>query len=84
MGSGLSFDGVSIFVANGLANNSILATTTENLYFGTGLLSDHNEIKLIDMAMIDGSKNVRFVARYTAGTQIGILEDCVVYSPALD
>jgi len=39
---------------------------------------------LIDMAMIDGSKNVRFVARYTAGTQIGILEDCVVYSPALD
>lgn len=80
----LTFDGVSIFVANGLANNSILATVTENLYFGTGLLSDHNEIKLIDMANIDGSKNVRFVARYTAGTQIGILEDCVVYSPALD
>lgn len=84
MGSGLSFDGVSIFVANGLANNSILSTTTENLYFGTGLLSDHQEIRLIDMSSIDGSKNVRFIARYTAGTQIGILEDCVVYSPALD
>jgi hypothetical protein len=79
MGSGLSFDGVSLFVANGLSNNQMLATTVDNLYFGTGLLADHNEIKLIDMGMIDGSQNVRFVARYTAGTQIGILEDCVAY-----
>lgn len=79
----LTFDGVSIFVANGLSNNQMLATTTDNLFFGTGLLSDHNEIKLIDMANIDGSKNVRFVARYTAGTQIGILEDCVVYDTTL-
>lgn len=79
----LTFDGVNIFVANGLSNNQMLATTTDNLFFGTGLLSDHNEIKLIDMANIDGSKNVRFVARYTAGTQIGILEDCVVYDTTL-
>lgn len=79
----LTFDGVNIFVANGLSNNQMLATTTDNLYFGTGLLSDHNEIKLIDEAMITGSKNVRFVARYTAGTQIGILEDCVVYDTTL-
>lgn len=79
----LTFDGVSIFVANGLSNNQMLATTTDNLFFGTGLLSDHNEVKLIDMANIDGSKNVRFVARYTAGTQIGILEDCVVYDTTL-
>lgn len=79
----LTFDGVSIFVANGLSNNQMLATTTDNLFFGTGLMSDHNEIKLIDEANITGSKNVRFVARYTAGTQIGILEDCVVYDTTL-
>lgn len=83
MGSGLSFDGVSLFVANGLTNNQMLAAKTDNLFFGTGLLADHNEIKLIDMGMIDGSQNVRFVARYTAGTQIGILEDVVVYDPTL-
>ena len=57
----------------------MLAATTENLYFGTGLLSDSQEVKIIDMAMIDGSQNVRFVMRYTAASQIGILEDCVVY-----
>lgn len=79
----LTFDGVPVFVANGLSNNQMLATTTDNLFFGTGLLSDHNEVKLIDMANIDGSKNVRFVARYTAGTQIGILEDVVVYDTTL-
>jgi len=78
-GSGLSFDGVPVFVANGLSNNEMLATLTDNIFFGTGILSDFNEVKLIDMAMIDGSQNVRFVMRYTAGTQIAILEDCVVY-----
>jgi hypothetical protein len=83
MGSGLSFDGVSIFVANGLSNNQMLATTTDNLFFGTGILNDANEVKLIDEAMITGSQNVRFVMRYTAGTQIGILEDCVIYDTTL-
>jgi hypothetical protein len=57
----------------------MFATLTDNIFFGTGILSDFNEVKLIDMAMIDGSQNVRFVMRYTAGTQIAILEDCVVY-----
>ena len=45
----LSFDGVKIFVANGLADDHIVAAEKSNLYFGTGLLSDHNEVKVIDM-----------------------------------
>lgn len=79
----LSFDGIPLFMANGMDSNTMLATTKENLFFATGLLSDHQEIRVLDMASIDGSKNVRFVARYTAGTQIGILEDCVVYDISL-
>jgi len=79
----LTFDGIPVFMANGMDNNTMMATTKENLFFGTGLLSDHNEVRVLDMAAIDGSKNVRFVARYTAGTQIGILEDCVVYDVSL-
>ena len=74
------FDGISIVVANGLADNKMVATLKSNLYFGTGLLADHNEIKVLDMADLDGSKNVRFVARYTAAVQIGVLEDVVFYS----
>jgi len=78
----LSFDGVKIFVANGLASNSIVAAEKSNLYFGTGLLSDHNEVKVIDMADIDGSQNVRIVMRLTAGVQYGIGSDIVLYTPA--
>jgi len=75
----LTFDGIKIFVANGLANNVAVAAEKSNLYFGTGLLSDHNEVKVIDMADIDGSQNVRVVMRFTAGVQYGIVDDIVTY-----
>jgi len=75
----LSFDGVKIFVADGLAANTAIAAEKSNLYFGTGLLSDNNEVKVIDMADIDGSENVRVVMRFTAGVQYGIVSDIVTY-----
>jgi hypothetical protein len=75
----LSFDGVKIFVANGLASNIAIATQKSNLFFGTGLLSDYNEVKVIDMADIDGSENVRVVMRFTAGVQYANVEDIVTY-----
>jgi hypothetical protein len=75
----LMFDGIKIFVANGMAANTAIATTVDNLYFGTGLLSDHNEVKLIDMADIDGSQNVRVVMRLTAGVQYAVVQDIVTY-----
>jgi len=76
----LSFDGVKLFVANGLVDNHAVAAEKSNLFFGTGLLSDHNEVKLIDMADLDGSQNVRVVMRFTAGVQYGIGSDIVLYS----
>ena len=81
-GGALSFDGVKLFVANGLADNTAVAAEKSNLYFGTGLLADHNEVKVIDMADIDGSQNVRVVMRFTAGVQYGIVDDIVTYGIA--
>ena len=78
----LSFDGVKLFVANGLADNDAIATTKDNLFFGTGLLADHNEVKVLDMADLDGSDNVRVVMKFTAGAQIGVIEDVVTYGIA--
>jgi hypothetical protein len=75
----LTFDGVKLFVANGLADNTAMASEKSNLFFGTGLLADHNEVKVIDMADIDGSQNVRVVMRFTAGVQYGIVDDIVTY-----
>ena len=73
------FDGIKIVAANGLADNNMVSTLKSNLYFGTGLLSDQNEISVLDMSIL-GSKNVRFIARYTAAVQIAILEDVVFYA----
>jgi hypothetical protein len=79
-GGDLAFDGVKIFVASGMADNEMVAAQKSNLFFGTGLLSDHNEVKLLDMADLDGSQNVRVIMRYTAGVQIGIGADIVYYT----
>ncbi len=78
-GGGLSFDGVKLFVANGLADNTAMAAEKSNLYFGTGLLSDSQQVKVIDMADLDGSQNVRVVMRFTAGVEYGIAGDIVTY-----
>ena len=78
----LSFDGVKIFVCNGMANDYMMAAQKSNLFFGTGLLADSQEVKLIDLADLDGSQNVRVVMRFTAGVQYGIGSEIVLYTPA--
>jgi hypothetical protein len=79
-GGDLAFDGVKLFVCSGLSDNTMVAAQKSNLFFGTGLLADHNEVKLIDMADLDGSQNVRVVMRFTAGVQYGIGADIVLYN----
>ena len=75
----LSFDGVKIAVANGLADNTAIAAEKSNLFFGTGLVSDHNLVKVLDMADLDGSDNVRVILRATGGVNYAIAEDIVTY-----
>lgn len=76
-GGQLTFEGINMIVAKGLADDTAVAAQKSNLFFGTGLLDDRNEVKVIDMADLDGSQNVRVVMRYTAGVQFGIGSDIV-------
>ena len=76
------FAGVKIFMANGLGANKMVAASKDNLWFGTGLMSDQTEVKVLDMADLDGSENVRVIMRFTAGVQYGIGSDIVLYTPA--
>jgi hypothetical protein len=75
----LYFDGVKIFLANGLAANTALLSQTSNLYFATSLMSDMNEVKVLDMGDIDGSQNVRVVMRFSADAKYGFASDLVTY-----
>ena len=82
MGNALSFEGIKIQLAPGMPSDHIVAGQKSNLYFGTGLLSDHNEVKLLDMADLDGSQNVRVIMRFTAGVQYGIGSDLALFTLA--
>ena len=75
----LTFGGIPIFVARGMSDNTMIAAETSNLFFGTGLLSDYNEVRVIDQTPIDGSQNVRIVMRFTAAAAIGVGANVVYY-----
>lgn len=77
----LAFDGVKIFLAEGLNDNFMFAAQASNLFFGTSLMSDWNEVKVLDMADLDGSQNVRFVMRFTAAVQYAYGAEIVLYTP---
>lgn len=79
-GGALTFDGINVELASGMSSDTMVAAEKSNLFFGTGLLSDTNEVKVIDMADLDGSQNVRVVVRFTAGIQHAIGGDIVLYA----
>jgi hypothetical protein len=80
-GSAISFDGIPLFLAEGLAANTAMAAQTSNLYFGCSLIEDLNqEARVIDVSQYDGSDNVRVIYRLAAGAQIGVGADVVLYS----
>lgn len=74
----MDFEGVKLFVANGLSAGQMVAAEKDNMFFGTGLSSDFSEVKLIDLANIDGSQNVRIVMRFLAGVQYAIGSEIVL------
>jgi len=76
----MDFEGTRLMVCNGLPANKMVAAEKSNLFFGTGLMSDMNEVKVIDMADIDGSQNVRIVIRFTAAVQYAIGAEVVLYA----
>lgn len=81
-GNALSFEGIKVQLTPGMPSDHIVAGEASNLYFGTGLLADHNEVKVIDMGDLDGSQNVRVIMRFTSGVQYGIGSDLALLTLA--
>ena len=76
----LTVNGVKIFVCPGMSDNKMYVAQRSNLYFGTGLLNSTQEVKVLDMADLDASNNVRMVMRFTSAVQFGIASDLVEYA----
>jgi len=75
----LDYAGIPIVHSRGMAASEMVVAQKSNLWFGTGLMNDQNEVKVIDMADIDGSQNIRYIMRYTAAVQYGIGSELVYY-----
>lgn len=75
----LYFAGLELVEAPGLGASEMVAAQPTNLWFGTGLMSDYQQVKVLDMADLDGSDNVRFIMKFTAGIQYGIGAEIVYY-----
>jgi hypothetical protein len=71
------FEGYKIAVCPGMADNQLVAAERSNLFAGTDLLSDTTRIALLDMTSLDGSDNLRCVAKYSMGVQLGVGADIV-------
>jgi len=81
-GNQLTFDGVPIALAAGMESNSMALAQKSNLFFGTGLLDDLNEVRVIDTSETLGDRNARFVSRFAYGIQYGVSEEIVHYCAA--
>ena len=77
------FEGYKIAVCPGMPDNQMVAAQKSNLFWGTDLVSDLGttgsgpSIKIMDMSDLDGSDNLRCVARYSGAVQTGIGADIV-------
>jgi hypothetical protein len=78
----LDYNGIPLVHCPGMTNSYMVAAQKSNLFFGTGLLSDYNEVRVLDMADLDGSQNYRIIMRYTADTQFGIGQDIAIHIPS--
>ena len=76
----LVFEGVKMVAVQGMADGEAVAARRSNLWFGTSLMADFNETKVLDMSELDGSQNVRIIMRMGAGVQFGIGAEIVYYA----
>lgn len=71
------FEGITIQPCPGMPDDKLVAAQTSNLFYGTDLLSDDLNIKMLDMTQLDGSDNMRVVAKFSGGVQVGVGADSV-------
>lgn len=76
----IKYGSKNIEIISGLPDNTFVVYRRKNLAFGTGLMSDHNEIKTADgdeYGRLDGQ--VRYKMVYTAGVQYANSDEIVWY-----
>lgn len=78
----LSFLGIQMIVTKGMPANTMVCAAKENLWMGTDLMSDLEDIKIINLYDTLGEKKVRLVGGFKFGVNYGVSEEVVYYGAA--
>jgi hypothetical protein len=73
------FNGYTLTEIKGLNANTMVGYDKNQVFFGTGLLADHNEIKVKDMDESDLSGQIRMKVVLTGGVQYAYGSEIVLY-----
>lgn len=74
--------GIECRAVGGLSNDNIIsAGERANYYFGTDIMSEFNDVRILDMRDLDGSENLRFKMNAKADVNIGWPNETVLYKP---
>lgn len=73
------FEGYMLTEIKALNSNTMVAYDKSQVFFGTGLLADHNEVKIKDMDDVDLSGQVRGKIVMTGGVQYAYGGEIVLY-----
>lgn len=77
----LNFLGKTLIELPALEANTLMATRASNLFFGTDLVSDHNEVQVVDMRQTTADQKVRYRANFNASVNFGYADEVVLYRP---
>jgi len=70
--------GYQLAICPGMPDDTIIMAQKSNLWFGTNILGDWNNIQVVDMGQF-AEDNVRFSAKFYAGCQFGIGNEITAY-----
>lgn len=75
----VGYQGITISVVD-IADNTMLVGTKSNLFLGTDLVSDFNEVKLLDLSETTGDDFIRVKSRFSADTNFAVGSELVIYA----
>lgn len=76
-----SIYGIEVKAVGGLSSDNIMvAGEKANFYFATDVMSDMNDVKILDMRELDGSDNLRFKLAASFDVNIGWVDEVVYYA----
>ncbi len=62
--------------------NTVLAARSSNLYFGTDLEADFNQIQVVDMRSTTADQKIRYRANFASDVNVAYMQEVLIYRPA--